>query len=400
MKSGVWSWFAVVVITLAGWTTSASAALQDDGTACGNQSTALDGNDAGEEVGACLPPAGSGSAPVVAIAVVPGHGEVTLPPLVQGKSCAAEMVSSTGVIGGTCLDSNDVAQGVTWSSYTATPLQLQPVGALLGGGVKTVLTAMNAQGLQGGESLDGSNVATPVIWSGTTAHPLPGAALLGLGNTNCKVIDIADNTGWVTGTCPNGTGRAAAILWTSAGGGYLAHVLTPPSDASQCVPTRVNGAGQVLASCHRANGNGSYVVRFESNGRATPLASVNGSTNIQAVDMNATGQVAFDVLNANGFKQAGFWNPPDPSSAQMIPSASGGARSEAVGIGNNGTVAVNAETGTGDWHAETWSLAGGTVDLGALDGNNSFITSISPGGGVIAGGSEVAGEAIHAIVGP
>ena len=70
---------------------------------------------------------------------------------------------------------------------------------------------------------------------------------------------------------------------------------------------------------------------------------------------------------------------------------------DAADIGDNGLVVGTSEVANGDSHAFSWTVAGGSTDLGALAGGaNSSAVTLSRSGCYLTGNSEVALHASQA----
>jgi probable HAF family extracellular repeat protein len=260
---------------------------------------------------------------------------------------------------------------------------------------------MNQQGTIVGNSISAAAVSTPVIWRAGQLTPivLPGAQLLGLGNTNCVPTDVADVSSSAApvavGNCQAGNGTAAGVIWTPTGlaGAYVATALSAPSGSLSCVASAVNVMGQVLGTCDFGSGIGPHTVRWPAGGGAPiVLTTVAGNVRNVGVNMNAGGQITGTYLTAGDFAAPFYWNP-DTNAVSTIDPISGGTNGVPVRIGDTGTVVGTAEVATGAVHAFEWTPAAGVTDLGVLaGGNNSAVSDLSKNGCFLTGSSEVSGE--------
>lgn len=376
-------------------TSTAHAALIDEGTGSGLQCGGNSIDDSGREVGTCTDAIGVSNA---FVAVTAGT-EQTLSPLVSGRNCSAGRIVNSGAIIGSCQDTNTASQAVVWSATNpgGSATKLPP----LLGQVRSAATAINQNGIVVGMSVDDNDTTTPVIWLTNTAATVLPVGLLGLASTNCSPTDVSDTSGSaspiVVGNCPNGQGTATPVIWTKGVLGYAAALLALPSGAISCGVSEVNIVGQAMGSCEFASAFDPKTVRWSAAGVPQVLATVAGSTarNVGA-DMNASGQIAGVYLTSADFGQPFFWDPATGNNATAIAAIAGGNRAGVVGIGNNGTVTGNSEVSSGNTHPFTWTASGGTVDQGTLGGTNAAVSGMSPSGHELSGSSEVPGEKVHA----
>jgi len=384
--------------------TYASTTLEDEGTGPGLLAGAAGVNDSGIEVGHFM---GIGGNAVAFVRLSPGI-ETALPALVANQSCRTTAITNGGLIVGFCRDALGRNQAVAWSASqpAAGPRLLAP-RALLGlvPDVRTAALGVNSQGAIVGISTDGAGTNRPELWPVGSNSPidLP-FNLLGLSNTNCAAIDVADGSGVtpsVLGVCPDGQGRSRPVLWSATGllGAYSATALPLPVSAQYCDATAINAAGQVLGGCDFGASVGHKTVRWAANGGAPiVLSSVNGFSRSHGIDMNANGQITGNYVGTNDIVTGFYWNP-DTSTITAIPPLSVGASGEAVAISDTGVVIGNSEVGGGQSHPFEWTLATGTVDDGVLSGgSNAAVAALSKNGCFAAGSSEIAGHISHAVL--
>ncbi|HET7331423.1 hypothetical protein [Dyella sp.] len=393
---------------------AAHASVVDEGQGAGTQSTAVGVNDAGIVIGDGL----SATNKAIAFFDAGMGNERVLPALADG-ACSASAITNTGKtsqILGSCDDAHGVGQAVRWNSNdwsisepAVALAQLGALGGLLGIGadVRTVATAQNDLGEVVGESFSSNGTGRPVFWAaGSTTPTELGAGLLGLASTNCipTSINTPANPGAravIVGSCPNdgsNTGKPVPILWTSP---TTSVVLSVPADAQYCSADEINGEGDVLGSCLYAN-DVNKTVRWAYPWTSTPivLESISGIANSHnsGVDINASGQVACNYSDGNGFNRACEWDPSTGTDAVDITPLTDGSTAEAVAIGNNGEIVGISETRDG--HANGFhSLQGASpVDDAPLPGgsNDGFVAE-SPSGAYAVGRSEVAGHGSHAV---
>ncbi|HWX01854.1 HAF repeat-containing protein [Collimonas sp.] len=374
-------------------TSTAQAALVDEGTLSGLQCSGSGVNDSANVVGTCTNGVGVN---VAFVALTPGT-EQSLPPLTTGRNCSAGMILNNGIIEGSCVDANAVPRPVVWLPPYSSATILPP----LAGAVRSGTTAINQNGVSAGVSIDATATALPVIWltnSGATALPV---GLLGLASTNCSPSDLSDTSGSaqpiVVGNCPNGNGTSTPVKWTSGLLGYSAAQLALPSGAQACAVSEVNQAGQAMGSCYFSATSAPNTVQWSASGVPKVLLTVAGSAvRNTGVDMNASGQISGVYLTSADFVQPFFWDPSTGTNATAIPPLSGGMRASVSGIGDNSEVVGTSEVTSGDSHPYIWTSLAGTVDQGTLGGSNAGIRSVSKSGNHITGSSEVTGEKSHA----
>ncbi|AMO95237.1 hypothetical protein CFter6_2567 [Collimonas fungivorans] len=378
-----------------GMSSTAHAALVDEGTGAGLQCSGNSVDDSGREVGSCTNAVGVS---VAFFAATPGV-ELALSPLVAGRNCSADKITNNGTIIGSCQNANAASQAVIWSASSPGSSALVLPPAL--GGVTTTATAINQQGIPVGLSADATSTAVPVIWLTNTSATVLSVGLLGLATTNCSPADVSDTGGSgnpvVVGNCPNNQGTITPVKWTSGLLGYSASALSLPSGAIACGVSEVNMAGQAMGNCNFAAASDPKVVRWSASGVPQVLTSVAGTVARSAgISMNASGQITGNYLTTGAFALPFFWDPATGNNAIAIAPLSGGARASASGLGDNSTVAGTSEIANGNSHPFVWTAAGGTLDQGTLGGANAGIGSISKSGCYVAGSSEITGEAMHA----
>ena len=75
----------------------------------------------------------------------------------------------------------------------------------------------------------------------------------------------------------------------------------------------------------------------------------------------------------------------------------GGTYSRALAVNDAGqVVGTSTIAGDAEWHAFSWTQAGGMVDLGVLAGNNSYANAVNASGQVVGGSTYSASRANHA----
>ena len=384
-----------LVVALPALTAAQGASLENDGTGPGQQASGAAVNNSGQMVGRFLDTSGVSNADVRLSA-----GTLTpLPPLVTGA------ITNSGLIVGSCRDSAGRGQVVLWSASTPTAAPLQLFGP--SGTLRSSANAVNQQGAVVGVSAINNDTIYPTLWpagsSSGVALPISLLALVGLGNTNCVAVDVADgsaSTPVVVGNCPDGQGRPLAVIWIwnpgllGVGAGYGVSALPLPSGAQFCVVSEVNGLNQVLGTCDYGPGNGPRMVRWAANGGAAiVLTSVNGVVvRNSGTAINANGQIIGEYIGAGDFANPFYWDP-DAGTITVIAPLPGGSTCVATDLSDTSVVVGVSETNYGHEHAFEWTVAGGTVDLGVLPGgNNSAAGAISHNGQFAAGTSEVSGH--------
>jgi hypothetical protein len=365
-------------------------------------------NDSGTRAGSCLTrnqeesfvQLGNASAPTQLAA---------LPSTANGVPCGITALSNASagaeIIMGWCNDASAVSQGVFWKSSTPTtaPTLLQPLSPLgLAPDVQTQAVAVSAEGMMVGVSISSSGTKTPVTWSSAgVATQLE--APVGSVNTNCEPVDISDaapppppyyigeKTTAIVGNCKDAGagGGNKIVLWQSTSAGYT--VLAPPSGAKSCVAIAVNLVATVLGQCNYP-GDVTHPEVFTARGYSVTLSAVGAPTSkIFAVDINDSGDVACNYLNASGVKQPCLWTSPLLGTYALpiaLPTPNGGI---AVAIGNNGKVIGNYDvSGSGHWlpfstpSYSLTSVSGGSPD-GRYTDEQTSVSKMSRGGAFEAG---------------
>jgi probable HAF family extracellular repeat protein len=371
--------------------------MQDIGTSAGPQCSSADANNSGQVVGTCVESSGSTTG---FFAPSPGSA-VTLTELTNSRSCAASAITNSGRIVGTCLDSDSLPTSVIWSTTTTT--SPQELGALAGA-VRSQATAYNEAGALAGVSIESDGIALPVMWRNgeTTARMLP-VGLLGLTATNCSPADVdnvaADpNFPTIVGNCPGTSGRPKPILWTKGGllSSYVDSTLPLPAGAGYCTTRRINN-GRILGNCD-FGAQGSKTVLWSTPAVApTVLITTPGRNSGRA--LNANGAVIGHYVNGTGDFIPYYWDT-TTNTRTDIPTLDPNEDAGVTAIADNGAVVGTSEVSAGPSHAISWSLAGGTVDLGTLPGGeNSRSSAISSNGCYMTGSSETGvSNAVHAVL--
>lgn len=331
-----------------------------------------------------------------------------LSPLVTGQPCSTGAITNSGLIVGSCRDSAGRGQAVLWSASTPTAAPVQLFGPA--GTLRSSASAVNQQGAVVGVSAINNDTIYPTLWpagsSSGVALPISLLALVGLGNTNCVAVDVADNatsganTPVVVGNCPDGQGRPLAVIWIwnpgllGVGASYVVSALPIPSGAQFCAVSAINVLNEALGTCDYGPGlgNGPHTVRWAANGgAATVLGGVSGFARNSGTAINANGQIIGEYTGAGDFANPFYWDPTAGTITAIAP-LSGGSTCVATDLSDTSLVVGVSETNDGHEHAFESTVAGGTVDLGVLSGGyNSTVSAISRNGAYAAGASEVTG---------
>jgi probable HAF family extracellular repeat protein len=187
----------------------------------------------------------------------------------------------------------------------------------------------------------------------------------------------------------NNAGQVAGSAYTAANvfhafsysGGVKTDLGTLPGDVNSAAAD-LNDSGQLVGVSY---GTTEHAVLWQSS--TTPPIDLGnlGGSNMEAVAINATGQVVGYGTTAAGADHAWLWQ----SSTGMtdlntlIPPNSGWVLTEAYGINNNQQI-VGQGTINGQSHAFLWHIGGGApTDLGVLKGGvQSYANAINANGQV------------------
>ena len=397
-----------LVLALPFLTAAQAATLEDDGdgTTSGEQAIGTGANNSGQMAASFLDTNGVSNA---AVRLSPGT-LTPLPSLVTGQPCSTDAITNSGLIVGSCSDSLGRGQPMLWNASTPTAAPVQLFGP--SGTLRSSANAVNQQGAVVGVSAINNDTIYPTLWpagsSGGVALPISLLALVGLGNTNCVAVDVADgsaSTPVVVGNCPDGQGRPLAVIWIwspgllGVGASYVVSALPIPSGALFCAVSAVNVLNEALGTCDYGPGlgNGPHTVRWAANGgAATVLSGVSGFARNSGTAINANGQIIGEYTGAGDFANPFYWDPTAGTITAIAP-LPGGSTCVATDLSDTSLVVGTSETNDGHEHAFEWTLAGGMVDLGVLHGGyNSAVSEISRNGAYAAGASEVTGFTSHA----
>ena len=174
--------------------------------------------------------------------------------------------------------------------------------------------------------------------------------------------------------------RSCLLLLALAGGEAAAVTqslgIAPPKKGGS-IAYDMNAAGQVAAVIKDADGY-SHAVFFEK-GKVIKLDAL-GGTESEATRINEKGEVVGSSNKDNGRWTAFLYNRND---GMRELGTLGGASSHGMAINNQGWAVGFADTPSGDWHAFLYQPGEALKDLGTLGGKVSYASGINNAGQVV-----------------
>lgn len=376
--------------------TASAATYVDSGSAAGAQCSTSSVNDSAQAVGNCSSATVSANSNPWYAASLSGPQQV-LPPLVNGQPCSVEAIANSGWMLGSCANAANLSFAVFWNA--ATPSGLPTATAPLPGtllfpllrpaDVQTVPTALNPLGAALAQSISATLQATVVLYTPGNATPQRVSSY----GDNCAGIDV-NNTlinGYpsVVMNCPgaNATPKPTVATWN--GSSYVLTALASPSGASYCWAVGMNDQLQVVGTCvfSGATGDVPQTAFWGTPSSAPLLLTMPLNAQNYAVSINNPGHILAYGRDPSGFEKALFW--PDPTnsfSVQSIQPLPGSAQTNAVGLADNDTVALNSFDANQYPSGAYWDGVNSTVAIAPLlGGRMSRLEGITRSGAIVYG---------------
>jgi len=377
---------AAIISTLSG----VFAAPVDAQTAFPNpsgqaQCEANDINDSLGVVGGCVPSTATGSR-----VATYASGPASLPGILQalsgGQPCTATGLSNNNTLIGSCENAAGVVLGVIWLTPESTPITLSPLPALKGAltqllsDVSSSPMAYNQDGAVVGSSTSPGGVDTAVLWPPQTGSGASMVVVSSYGD-NCEAVDVngvnVNGHPTVALNCPAGLSsgsvgkRVGKVAVNNALlGGYQLYQLPLPPAGISCTLAGINNALQIVGTCHFGGTDNPRTAYWASPTSTPQLLNAAGSARNAGRFINAGGKIAFSYQKSNGEVESGFWDPA-LNATTYVADLPGGSRCEAVGLGDNNTMALNCENADEQVQPAKWTATSGTVALGYLNGGET-----------------------------
>ncbi|PTR34528.1 hypothetical protein C8J98_102717 [Luteibacter sp. OK325] len=367
------------------------------------QCEANDINDSLGVAGGCVPSNASGSR-VATYAAGPASMPRILQALSGGQPCTATGLPNNNTLIGSCENAGGVVLGVIWLTPESTPVTLSPLPALKGALTQLVSDvasspmAYNQNGAVVGASTSPGGIDTAVLWPPQTGSGASMVVVSSYGD-NCEAVDVngVNVNGYPTIAlnCPAGfsSGRAGTRVGKVAVnnallGGYQLVQLPLPAAGLNCTAGGINDALQIVGTCHFAGTDNPRAAYWTSPTSTPQLLTASGGARNAGRFINASGKIAFSYQKSTGEVESGLWDPV-PNVTTYVADLPGGSRCEAVGLGDNNTMALNCENADEQVQPAKWTAAGGTVALGYLSGGEAGALTASNEAGTAA---SVSGE--------
>jgi probable HAF family extracellular repeat protein len=177
-----------------------------------------------------------------------------------------------------------------------------------------------------------------------------------------------------------GTSGASAFRYTKESRTPMENVGSNPA-GSISRGFGINGLSQVVGDSTFGNNKTSHAAFF-SNGSAVDLGTIRDSGSFsRANGINASSQVVGSSSDKLDGENSRAFIVSAPYGSMTDLGTLGGAHAQALGINDNGFVTGNAQiispAASGSTHAFLWHVTTGMRDLGTLDGDFSYGTSIN-----------------------
>ena len=383
-----------------------AAAYTNLGHEAGAQCETSGINDSGIAVGNCTPASASANNVPWLADTNTENSQVALKPLVAEQPCRALNISNAGWIGGICKNANNVNTAVVWNATTPnnTPTPLKPLpGVVLplrAADVKTIIMASNQRGDMVGWSISSNQELSTVIWlAGDDTPKRVFSSLLGLlgYNDKCVPVGVSDSlsNGYpsIAMNCPRTNGITIPQVAKANVTTYTISSLPIATGANRCYVKGINNTLQSVGYCEYPDTATNPVrtaawmtpttapltltlsIKSKNAGRA-----INNSGVVLASRQDDTGRVS----DLTWIPLAGL------AGIQLIQPPTGAVSTQAFGIADNNTVALNSDVDqylTGCiWSPATGGNAATTHCLASIGGGKKNWLSTFSQSGSYAGG--------------